>query len=79
MANRCAIRVDIMLHRSVQCLEDRPKANYILQENGDLIALEDGTGYLLMENQVVGSTSSPWLSLIFAFAIYLWGFYNANS
>ena len=37
-----------------------PKKLYILQENGDRIALESGKGFLLLEDQDIGKTSSPW-------------------
>lgn len=39
-----------------------PKVKYILQENGDRIELEDGSGYLLLEDQDIGHASSPWKS-----------------
>ena len=37
-----------------------PEVKYILQENGNKIELEDGSGYLLLEDQDIGKTSSPW-------------------
>ena len=39
-----------------------PEPAYLLQENGDRIELEDGSGWLLLEDQPIGKTSSPWKS-----------------
>ena len=40
----------------------QPELKYILLESGGKIELEDGSGYLLLEDQDIGKTSSPWKS-----------------
>ena len=40
----------------------QPELKYLLQENGDRIELEGGRGYILLEDQDIGKTSSPWKS-----------------
>ena len=50
-----------------------PKVKYILLENGNKIELEDGSGYLLMEDQDIGRTSSPWKSRGSVFLVFAIG------
>ena len=62
---------------------DCPEYKYLLQENGDRIALEDGSGWLLLEDQIIGKTSSPWKSkgsvfLLFMIADFLKGFIDGS-
>ena len=54
----------------IKC-NDCPEAKYILQENGDRIALEDGSGWLLLEDQDIGHTSSPWKSKGSVFLLFM--------
>lgn len=48
-----------------------PEIKYLLQENGDRIELENGKGFLLLEDQDIGSTSSPWKSAPAAFVLFV--------
>ena len=50
---------------------DKPEYRYLLQENGDRIELEDGSGYILLENQDIGKTSSPWKSKGSVFLLFM--------
>ena len=52
---------------------DRPEIRYLLQENGDRIELEDGSGYILLEDQLIGHTSSPWKSKGSVFLLFAIG------
>ena len=54
---------------------DCPQPAYLLQENGDRIELEDGSGYILLENQDIGKTSSPWKSKGSVFLLFMVGEY----
>ena len=54
---------------------DCPQPAYLLQENGDRIELEDGSGYILLENQDIGKTSSPWKSKGSVFLMFMFGEY----
>ena len=54
---------------------DCPEPAYLLQENGDRIELEDGSGYILLENQDIGKTSSPWKSKGSVFLMFMFGEY----
>lgn len=42
--------------------EGQPKLRYLLTESGERIELEDGSGWILLEDQDIGKTSSPWKS-----------------
>ena len=60
-----------------------PEPAYLLQENGDRIALEDGSGWLLLEDQVIGKASSPWKSrgsvfLLFMIADFVRGLFDGH-
>lgn len=56
---------------------NKPSIAYLLDEDGFRIELEDGSGFILLEDQVIGCRVSPWMStalslLIFFFAdLYL--------
>ena len=52
---------------------DYPEVLYLLQENGDRIALEDGSGWILLEDQDIGHTSSPWKSRGSVFLLFAIG------
>jgi len=41
---------------------DCPEFRYLLTESGERIELEDGSGYILLEDQLIGETPSPWKS-----------------
>ena len=51
----------------------QPEFKYLLQENGDRIELEDGNGWLLLEDQDIGNTSSPWKSKGSVFLLFAIG------
>ena len=51
----------------------QPELKYLLQENGDRIELEDGSGYILLEDQLIGHTSSPWKSKGAVFLLFAIG------
>ena len=42
--------------------EGQPEFRYLLTESGERIELEDGSGWILLEDQDIGNTSSPWKS-----------------
>ena len=50
---------------------DCPEFRYLLTESGERIELEDGSGYLLLEDQVIGHTSSPWKSRGSVFLLFM--------
>lgn len=56
---------------------NKPELAYLLNEDGFRIELEDGSGFILLEDQTIGCRTSPWQSvalsiLIFVFAgLYL--------
>ena len=52
---------------------DCPEVLYLLQENGDRIELEDGSGWILLEDQDIGNTSSPWKSRGSVFLLFAIG------
>ena len=51
----------------------QPKVLYLLQENGDRIELEDRSGWILLEDQDIGKTSSPWKSRGAVFLLFAIG------
>ena len=60
-----------------------PEPNYLLLENGNRIELEDGSGWILLEDQDIGHTSSPWKSrgsvfLLFMIADFVKGLIDGN-
>lgn len=54
---------------------NKPKYYYLLNEDGSKIELEDGSGYILLEDQVIGCRVSPWMSGPLMFLIFLLGQY----
>ncbi len=58
-----------------------PEPAYLLQENGDRIELEDGSGWILLEDQDIGwilledqdigCTSGPWKSKGSVFLLFM--------
>jgi len=48
-----------------------PEPAYLLTEDGEKIALEDGSGYILLEDQLIGETSSPWKSQGSVFLLFV--------
>ena len=55
--------------------DGQPEYKYLLTESGEKIALEDGSGYILLENQDIGKTSSPWKSKGSVFLLFMVGEY----
>lgn len=51
----------------------QPEYKYLLTESGEKIELEDGSGYLLLEDQDIGNTSSPWKSKGSVFLVFAIG------
>lgn len=51
----------------------QPEYKYLLTESGERIELEDGSGYILLEDQVIGKTSSPWKSKGAVFLLFAIG------
>ncbi|GAH17201.1 unnamed protein product [marine sediment metagenome] len=50
-----------------------PEYKYLLTESGDPIALEDGCGCILLEDQDKGKASSPWKSKGSVFLLFAIG------
>lgn len=50
-----------------------PEHKYLLTESGERIALEDGSGWILLEDQDIGHTSSPWKSKGSVFLLFAIG------
>ena len=51
----------------------RPELSYLLTESGERIELEDGSGWILLEDQDIGETSSPWKSRGSVFLLFAIG------
>ena len=54
---------------------DCPEYKYLLTEAGERIELDDGSGYILLEDQLIGKTSSPWKSKGSVFLMFMFGEY----
>jgi len=52
---------------------DCPEFRYLLTESGERIELEDGSGYILLEDQLIGETSTPWKSKGSVFVLFAIG------
>lgn len=50
---------------------NKPRYYYLLDEDGFRIELEDGSGFILLEDQVIGCRVSPWTSTALSILIFL--------
>lgn len=54
---------------------NKPRFYYLLQEDGSRIALEDSSGFILLEDQVIGcTTASPWMSRALMILMFIFVF-----
>lgn len=52
---------------------NKPRFYYLLQEDGFRIELEDGSGFILLEDQTIGCRTSPWTSVALSILVFIFG------